>query len=345
MVTGMGSQLSVDSGDGSILGSGTGPGALTRSRWLGTSGVVVMTDHGSREGSRGPLEKAVELLTGIPPLSIDARHFLAGGGGRVRSGRGGFRMEVASEGLVATPEVLIVYEIPPAERRRLEAFQRRLPPDGPLSFNADPEAWRNATDKRRTAECFRRDGIPQMETIALGRPAPGTALEAFERLGRNAWARPTVGAGGSDVFHLTTREQLDTAARHYAARGQDWLLSRDARNFTAGGRRHQFRVVVLRNRVLRVCEHVQADPDAPCNEAQGAVSTVVPVEHLPSTYRHLAIAATQSLGLPFGGVDLAIENGGVIFEVNVHPMLDVPGGLESVAIPFVAAHLRQHHKR
>jgi hypothetical protein len=77
--------------------------------------------------------------------------------------------------------------------------------------------------------------------------------------------------GGKDVFHLTTREQLDTAVRHYAATGQDWLVSRDADNFTTDARRHQFRVVVLHDRVLRVCEHVQADPEAPCNESQGAV--------------------------------------------------------------------------
>ncbi|MGH3939716.1 MAG: ATP-grasp domain-containing protein [Pseudonocardiaceae bacterium] len=318
---------------------------LARSAPKGLDGVVVMTDHGSQEGSRGPLEKAVELLTGIPPLSIDARHFLTGGEGRVYSGGGEFWMEVTSEGFVAAPEVLVVYEIPPAQRRRLAAFQRRLHPAGPLSFNVDPQAWRNATDKRRTVECFRRDGIPQMETIALCRPSPGAALEAFERLGGDTWARPVVGAGGNDVFHLTTREQLDTAVRYYAARDLDWLLSRDAGNVTADGRRHQFRVVVLHNRVLRVCEHVQADADAPCNELQGAISTVLPPGHLPSRYHRLAIAATQSLGLPFGGVDLAVENGGVIFEVNVHPVLNVPGGLESVAIPLVEAHLRQHNAR
>ncbi|MGH3669264.1 MAG: hypothetical protein ACRDSH_01315, partial [Pseudonocardiaceae bacterium] len=68
------------------------------------------------------------------------------------------------------------------------------------------------------------------------------------------------------------------------------------------------------------------------------VSTLIPTEDLPPQYHHLAIAATQSLGLPFGGVDLATENGGVVFEVNVHPMLDVPAGLETVAIPFVQAH-------
>ena len=306
---------------------------------MGTGAVVLMTDHSSGEGSRVPLEKAVELLTGAPPLSIDARYFMRGGSGRMGFGGSGFWMEVASEGLVVSPEVLIVYEIPPADRWRLVAFQRQLPPEGPLSFGADPDAWRNATDKRRTVDCFRREGIAQMETLALCQPDLGTALDAFERLGQDVWAGPTIGAGGNNVFHLTTRRHLRAALRHYAASGQDWLLSRDAHNVNQDGRRHQFRVVVLGDRVLRVCEHVQADPDAPCNESRGAVSTLIPAEDLPSQYRRLAIAATQSLGLPFGGVDLATENGGVVFEVNVHPTLDVPAGLETVTIPFVQAHL------
>ncbi len=340
MMTGTVSQLSVDKGDGSLSRRDASEGVLAQSRPRDTRSVVLMTDYSSQEGSRGPLEQAVELLTGTPPLSVDARHFLAGGSGRVRVGPRGLRMEVASAGLVATPDVLIIYEIPPLDRRRFETFQRQLPAQGALSFSADPQAWRNATDKRRTVERFRRDGIAHMETIALRRPEPETAYDAFERLGRNVWARPAVGMGGKDVFHLTTREQLDTAIHHYAATGQDWLVSRDAGNFTVDGRRHQFRVVVLHDRVLRVCKHVQADSHAPCNEAQGAVSTVIAVEQLASKYHRLAIAATKSLGLPFGGVDLAVENGGVIFEVNVHPTLDVPGGLESVAIPFVDAHLQ-----
>jgi hypothetical protein len=243
-----------------------------------------MTDHGSGEGSRIPLEKAVELLTGAPPLSVDARHFMTDGGGRVGLDRNGFKMEVASEGFVVSPEVLIVYEIPPADRGRLVAFQRQLLPEGPLSFGADPDAWRNATDKRRTVDCFRRDGIPHMETIALCRPDLDTALGAFERLGGDVWARPTIGAGGTDVFHLTTRRHLRAALRHYAASDQDCLLSRDARNVTKDGRRHQFRVIVLHERVLRVCEHMQPDPDAPCNESRGAVSTVIPTEDLPLQY-------------------------------------------------------------
>jgi glutathione synthase/RimK-type ligase-like ATP-grasp enzyme len=325
-------------GIGYLLGGTAVNGAPCHS---GISGVVVMTDHGSQEGSRVPLEKAVERITGVPPVSIDARYFLAGGPGRVRVGPHGVRMEVMSKGLVIRPEALIIYEIPPADRRRLESFQHALPVEM-LSLSANVRGWRNATDKRLTVECFRRDGIAHMDTIAFSHAAGETAFESFVRLGGNVWARPAVGAGGHDVFHLTTREQLDAAARHYAATGQDWLLSRDAGNFTADGRRHQFRVVVLQDRVLRVCEHVQTNPDAPCNQSQGATSTVVPVKQFPLPYCNLAIAATRSLGLPFGGVDLAIENGGVIFEVNVHPTLAVSGGLESVAIPFVEAHFRYH---
>jgi ribosomal protein S6--L-glutamate ligase len=160
---------------------------------------------------------------------------------------------VPSENLVTTPDVLVIYETPPAERQRFETPARRPPP--------------------------------------------------------------------------------------LRASGQDWLVSRDARNMDPTGRRHQFRVVVLHDQVLRVCEHVQADPDAPCNESRGAVSTVVPIDDFPPEFSQLAVSATRSLGLPFGGVDLTIENGGVVFEVNVHPVLDVPGGVETLAIPFVRAHL------
>lgn len=307
---------------------------------MGSSAVVLMTDHGSGEGSRVPLEKAVELVTGVPPLSIDARHFMAGGRGRVGSGRTGLWMEVASEEFFVIPDVLIMYEIPPADRWQLVAFQRRLSSEGVLSFGTDPDAWCNATDKRRTVDCFRHAGIAQMETIALCRPDWDTALDAFDRLGGDVWARPTTGAGGKDVFHLTTRTHLRAALGHYAASGQDWLLSRDAHNVNKDGRRHQFRVIVLQEQILRVCEHVQADTDAPCNESRGAVSRLIPADDLPLKYRRLAVAATRSLGLPFGGVDLATEHGGVVFEVNVHPTLDVPRGLETVAIPFVQAHLR-----
>lgn len=304
------------------------------------AGVVLLTDHSSGEGSRVLLQEAVELLTGSPPLSVDARHFMTGGSGRAGYGQSGFWLKVSTEGLATTPDVLIVYEIPPAARRWLAAFQRELLPGRPSSFNVDWRAWSNATDKRRTIACFRRDGIPHMETIALSRPDEDTAREAFHQLGRDAWARPTVGAGGEDVFHLTTDQQLSAALHHYRASDQAWLLSRDARNIARDGRRHQFRVVVLHDRILRVCEHTQADPDAPCNESRGAVSTVIAIEDLPQRYLRLAVDATRSLGLSFGGVDLATQNGGVVFEVNVHPTLDVPEGLESVALPFVKAHLR-----
>ncbi|WP_405363089.1 alpha-L-glutamate ligase [Kitasatospora sp. NBC_00085] len=317
-----------------------------------------MTDHSSTEGSRETLSAAVRLLTGRAPVELDARHFMTGGTGRItRAGRGGagadgtdggadaagqagaVRLEVPAEGIAVTAEAVLVYEIPPHRRREFESCQRQLLQCGARSLGTDTDAWRAATEKNRTVERFARDGIPQMPTIALSRPSPEAAAEAFERLGGDVWARPTVGMGGNDVFHVTTRAQLATAARHYAAAGADWLLARDAGNFTAEGRRHQYRVVVLGGRVVRAVEHVQPDPDAPCNECQGAVSTLLKESELPAGLAELAVSATKSLGLPLAGVDLAAENGGVVFEVNVHPVFGTVGGLETVAVPYAAAHL------
>lgn len=301
--------------------------------------IVLMTDHSSGEGSRPLLQSAVELLLGVSPVLIDARRFMDGGGGRVRRDRRDLSLEVSSEDLVVRPSLVVVYEIPPADRRRFTSFQAALARSCVISLGADAQAWRNATEKQRTVRRFLRDRIPQMESIALQRPSPDAAAQAFERLGRDVWARPTVGLCGNDVFHLTSGQQLRAAFEHYAGAGMDWLVTRDARNFDRQGRRHQFRIVVLGDRVLRVCEHVQEDPDAPCNEAKGAVCTVLPLDALPAEMLRLAVRATSSLGLPFGGVDLAVESGGVVFEVNVHPVLDVAQGLETMAIPLVEAHL------
>ncbi|WP_371481922.1 RimK family alpha-L-glutamate ligase [Kitasatospora sp. NBC_00315] len=303
------------------------------------SRLVLMTDHSSTEGSRATLATAVELLTGEAPLLVDARYFMTGGTGLADTTDGRLRLRTPRAPGAVLPSAVIVYEIPPARRRSFEPFQRLLDRRAVASLGSGVRAWRAATEKNLTVERFARDGIAQMATVSLRRPSPGTAADAFEQLGRDVWARPTVGMGGSDVFHLTTDAHLRAAAAHYARSGQDWLIARDAGNFTPDGRRHQFRVVVLDGRVVRAVEHVQADPDAPCNEGQGAVSTLLAPDELPAGLARLAISATASLGLPFAGVDLAAESGGVVFEVNVHPMFGSVGGLETVAIPYVEAHL------
>ncbi|MGI8333234.1 ATP-grasp domain-containing protein [Actinomadura scrupuli] len=298
-----------------------------------------MTDHSSTEGSRATLATAVEMVTGRPPVLIDARHFMTGGSGRAQVVDGALRLEVPAEAVAVTPSAVLIYEIPPAARRRFEACQRLLRRYGAVSLGLDADAWRAATEKDLTVERFALDGIPQMRTISLSGPTPERAATAFERLGGDVWARPTVGMGGKDVFHVTTHEQLRDAARYYATAGLDWLVAEDANNFDRDGLRHQFRVVVLDGRVVRACEHVQARPDEACNEINGASSTLVAVDDLSPDLYDLAISATKSLGLPFGGVDLAVENGGVVFEVNVHPAFGSVGGLETVAVPYVEAHL------
>jgi glutathione synthase/RimK-type ligase-like ATP-grasp enzyme len=311
---------------------------------LAESEIVLLTDHSSQEGSRAQLATAVEILTGTPPVLVDARHFMTGGSGHTSVVGGSLRLHVPSDGLTVTPSVVLVYEIPPTERRRFAPFQRRLRACGAGSLGSDPDAWQNATEKDRTVRRFVRDNIPHMETMSMHTPTLNTATSAFEKLDRNVWARPTIGAGGRDVFHVTTHDQLRHVLRHYASIGLDWLISRDAQNFTVGGERHQFRVFVLQDRVLRVCEHVQQDPDAPCNLAQGALGTEIPIGELSDDLLGVAVSATRSLGLAFGEVDLAIECGGVVFEVNVHPVI-LSGGLETVAIPFVEANIAAFHGR
>ncbi|RDI68407.1 ATP-grasp domain-containing protein [Nocardia pseudobrasiliensis] len=307
------------------------------------SDVVVMTDHASTEGSSPQLERAVEVLTGAAPVVVDARHFYSGGDGVVHPHETTPTLEVPAAGLVTQPAVLIAYEIPPRQRHRLARFQTVLGGSRIACLGADPQAWRYATDKRLAVGRFLKHGIPQMESVFLDRPADQTALDAFETLGRNVWARPAIGFGGRDVFHITSIRQLRAAVEFYAHTDCGWLLTRDAENFDHRGRRHQYRVVVLGRQVLRVCEHVQNDPDAPCNEAQGAHSTVLPPDALPQDLLDLAVAATAAVGLPFGGVDLVPESGGVVFEVNVHPVLDVPHGFETVTVPYTLAHLGGGH--
>ena len=303
--------------------------------------VVVMTDPSSEEGSRPLLKRAVEMVSGEPPVFVDARCFYDGGRGRLRKKGGNFMLEAPELGLPVKPSMVVIYEIKPEDRCRFVSFQAKLAESRVASLGAQAQAWKNATQKDCMVARFGECSIPQMASIVLNRPTFDVAADAFKQLGSDVWTRPTIGCGGNDVFHVMNTRDLHAALDHYAAAGMDWLCTRDAGNFDRQGRRHQFRVVVLGDRVLRVCEHIQDNPDVPCNEMQGAVSTLLPPEALPSAMRSLAIRATRSLGLPFGGVDLAVENGGVVFEVNVHPVIDVPQGLETLAIPYVEAHFAE----
>jgi glutathione synthase/RimK-type ligase-like ATP-grasp enzyme len=300
--------------------------------------IALIADPTSSEGCREYLAQAVELLTGAPPVRVAARHFTACGTGRAIPAEGRLRLQVPDEKLDFVPDAVLLYEIPPHRRAGLAAFQELLHRHGVVTLDAGPEAWRTATEKNLTVQRFQRDGIAQMETAVLSRPTPAEAEAAFDKLGGDAWARPVVGTGGDDTFHVTTTDALHRAAAFYAGRSTDWLLSRDAGNFTADGARHQLRVFVLQGRVIHAREHLQPAPDTPCNTCRGATPVHLAPADLPPHLAALAVAATASVGLPFAGVDLAPENGGVVFEVNVHPAF-VDGELDKVAVPYVRAHL------
>lgn len=155
------------------------------------------------------LAAAVERLTGTVPTMIDARHFLAGGDGRAILEDGRLALTVPAGGGAAEvadmPQVVVVYEIPPAERARFAGFQQILRASGVACLGGgDARAWHAATNKTATVERFRRAGIAHMQTLTLHAPDAATARAAFARLGGDVWARPVTGAGGAEVFHVCT---------------------------------------------------------------------------------------------------------------------------------------------
>ncbi|MET8978321.1 alpha-L-glutamate ligase [Streptomyces sp. NPDC004539] len=300
--------------------------------------IALIADPTSPEGCRDYLAEAVGLLTGVPPVRIDSRHFATGGGGQAERDGGRLRLRVPEEGLDLVPDVVVLYEIPPHRRAGLAGFQRLLEECDVVTLGTGPDAWRTATEKNLTVERFRRDGIAQMETVVLSAPTEAEARDAFEELGGDTWARPVVGTGGNDTFHVNSPRRLAEAIAYYAGQDTDWMLSRDAGNITADGLRHQFRVFVLGGRIVHAREHLQPEDDTPCNTCQGATPVHLGAHGLPDRLAELAIAATASVGLPFAGVDLAAEHGGVVFEVNVQPAF-VEGELPLVAVPYIEAHL------
>jgi glutathione synthase/RimK-type ligase-like ATP-grasp enzyme len=306
--------------------------------------IALISDPTSPEGCADVLAQAVDVLTGAPPVRVDSRHLAIGGTGRAEPHGGRLRLVVPAQGLDLVPDIVVVYEIPPHRRSALAPLQLLLDRHGAVTLAGRPDAWRAATEKNLTVERFRRDGVAHMETLLLSAPGPDEALAALDKLGGDAWARPVVGTGGNDTFHVTGPDALLDAAAFYARQGTDWLLSRDAGNFTATGARHQFRVFVLGGRVIHAREHLQSAPDTPCNTCQGAVPVHIAPPDLSPRLTELAVAATASVGLPFAGVDLAVENGGVVFEVNVQPAF-VDGELHTVAVPYIRAHLDAYARR
>ncbi|MCA1694553.1 MAG: alpha-L-glutamate ligase, partial [Actinobacteria bacterium] len=122
--------------------------------------VVLIADHGSNEGSRHTLVRAVEQVTGSDPVCLDARDFTTGGRGRVRAADGMLSLE--TPGQVVTPGEVLVYESPPASRPALADFTALLGEHG-----LPVDDWRDATEKDRTVACFRRHNIPHADTVVL----------------------------------------------------------------------------------------------------------------------------------------------------------------------------------
>ncbi|MFE2410298.1 alpha-L-glutamate ligase, partial [Kitasatospora sp. NPDC059408] len=149
---------------------------------------VLLTDHGSTEGTRDAMATAVRRLTGREPVLVDARHFMTddadglGGTGRIEAGGNGL-VRLEADGRAVITDTVVVYEIPPHRRPAFAHCQRLLRVHGVRSLGTDAAAWRAATEKDVTVACFARDGVPHMPTIALSRPGPDVAARHYAALG------------------------------------------------------------------------------------------------------------------------------------------------------------------
>ena len=307
---------------------------------MDTGDIALLTDHSSGEGSRDILVTAIELLTGSPPR-VDRRPALhVGGDGegdpRRRAGptRGGVRGPGGDTGRgdrLRDPALgtTALRGIPaPAAR-----FRGRLP--GSRRRGLSP-GHREGPD-RRTVPARRRsphgdDHVASTVTRAGGgrlRPARWRRLgETDDRSGRQ---------------RRLPRHHPRAAARRPRALREVGVGLADRSGRPELRRTGSAPPVPRRRPGGSGHAGVRARPDwtptHPATRPRAASRPSYSAKDLPDELASAAISATRALGLPFSGVDLAVENGVVVFEVNVHPVFGTPRGLETVAVPYVEAHL------
>ena len=186
-----------------------------------------------------------------------------------------------------------------------------------------PRAIERTIDKFLASALLARAGVPTPPTIACERAED--ALEAFDELGGDVIVKPLFGSMGAGMTRIDDR---DVAYRVFHAleieRAVYYLqkalpADRDLRAFVVGGR------------VLAAIERVGAGSRA--NLARGAQAR--PTE-LSAEQERLCLAATETLGADYAGVDLLGDH---VLELN-----GIPGwhGLQDATGADVAAALVAH---
>ena len=174
-----------------------------------------------------------------------------------------------------------------------------------------PRAIEAAVDKYLALARMEAAGVPVPPTIVCQRFAD--AMEAFERLGRDAVLKPIFGSEGFGLMRLS---DPDLAARAFAALERMGSVMYVQRYVDHGGT--DYRLFVLGDRVLATMRRQSTNGDWRTNVARGGRGESVATE---PCLAELAVRATAACGARVAGVDIALEGGDrpFVLEVNAVP--------------------------
>lgn len=172
-----------------------------------------------------------------------------------------------------------------------------------------PRALELCIDKYLTTVRLHDANFPVPETIVCQESE--TALEAFEKLGRDVIVKPLFGSEGRGMMRIT---DYDLAWRTFRALERTECVLYLQRFVPHHG--HDLRAFVMGDRILTAMKRTSDTWRA--NVAQGAEAS--PIQLTPEQ-EELALSAARSLNVPIAGVDLlpALEGTTYVLELNAVP--------------------------
>ncbi|MEL7048383.1 MAG: triphosphoribosyl-dephospho-CoA synthase, partial [Pseudomonadota bacterium] len=194
------------------------------------------------------------------------------------------------------------------------------------------DAIERCVDKSMTLHCVRQAGLPTPTTITTEISKTAHAFLTDQTCQNGIVLKPIFGSQGNGLRHIKTPDQLpeprDIGGVYHL---QNYLPPNEHERFA------DFRILVSNGRALAAMKRTSTT--WPTNVHQGGEPTSIDLtstdnEHLA----RLAVAATQSVGARYAGVDVICDqdNTPQILEINSNPAWK---GLQSVANLEIADHL------
>ena len=210
-------------------------------------------------------------------------------------------------------DVVLVRTMPPGSLEQVVArmdMLAGLEACGVRVINS-PRALECAVDKYLTTQRLALAGIPVPATIVCENS--DTALEAFERLGRDVVVKPLFGAEGRGIMRVSDPELALRAFRTLERLGAVLYLQA-----FVSGPGFDIRVLLLDDQLVGSMKRIPKPGDFRANISQQGTG----IAHVP-TDRELGLAcqAAKITGSLFAGVDLMYnaDNEPLVIEVNAVP--------------------------